>query len=120
MKEIDAFIALGRRDRILTVLVSDEPEESFPAQLRFVEQDGRLIEKEPLAANIASADRAGMMKRLKSEKLRILAPMTPRRAAPRRTKTLLTIRPFKRSPIRSSSRALSRPLCFITAREWIL
>ena len=71
MAEIDYFIALGRRDRILTVLVSGEPEESFPAQLRFV--DGE--EREPLAADVRAASTAMSLRKVRGEKLRLLAPM---------------------------------------------
>lgn len=75
MKEIDRFIALGRQDNILTLLVSGEPEESFPPQLRFVIKDGVTVEIEPLAAEVRAASRGERLKKLKVEKLRIIAPM---------------------------------------------
>ncbi|MDI9471944.1 MAG: toll/interleukin-1 receptor domain-containing protein [Bacillota bacterium] len=76
LAEIDHFIKTGRRDRILTVLAAGEPEESFPPQLRFVEdEDGNIIEKEPLAADIRAKSKAQMLKKLRNEKLRLLAPM---------------------------------------------
>ncbi|MDR1320584.1 MAG: TIR domain-containing protein [Gracilibacteraceae bacterium] len=76
LKEIDTFIELGKRDHILTILAEGEPDESFPAQLRFVTlPDGTTEEIEPLAADIRAADWPGMKKKLKTEKLRLLAPM---------------------------------------------
>jgi WD40 repeat protein len=76
LKEIDTFIELGKRDHILTLLAEGEPEESFPEQLRFITSaDGTAEEIEPLAADIRAADWPGMKKKLKTEKLRLLAPM---------------------------------------------
>ncbi|MDR1961519.1 MAG: TIR domain-containing protein [Gracilibacteraceae bacterium] len=75
MAEIDYFIELGRRENILTVLVSGEPEESFPPQLRFVESAGGLAEREPLAADVRAGSISRMLARLKNEKLRLLAPI---------------------------------------------
>ncbi|QSX08563.1 toll/interleukin-1 receptor domain-containing protein [Alkalibacter rhizosphaerae] len=75
MKEIDAFIAMGKEDHILTLLVEGEPEESFPPQLRFRTIDGVKVEVEPLAADVRSTDPKEMLKKLKVEKLRILAPI---------------------------------------------
>ena len=75
MREIDTFIRLGKADHILTVLVEGEPEESFPPQLRFRVEDGQTVEKEPLAADVRAASLSASLKKLKQEKLRILAPM---------------------------------------------
>ncbi|MDR1206588.1 MAG: TIR domain-containing protein [Peptococcaceae bacterium] len=75
MAEVDYFIALGRRDRILTVLAAGEPEQSFPEQLRYVLIDGVPTEREPLAADVRADSPSGSLKKLKNEKLRLLAPM---------------------------------------------
>lgn len=76
LAEIDHFIQTGRRNRILTVLAAGEPEQSFPAQLRFEwMEDGTRIEREPLAADIRSESAAQMKKKIKRERLRLLAPM---------------------------------------------
>ncbi len=75
MAEIDAFIRLGRQDRILAVLAEGEPAESFPQQLRFAEQDGHTVEIEPLAADLRADSTGSLRKKLKTEKLRLLAPM---------------------------------------------
>lgn len=75
LKEVDTFLALGRRDHILILLVSGEPETSFPRQLRFLNIDGEEIEKEPLAADVRAETLPQMKKKLQQEKLRLLAPM---------------------------------------------
>ena len=75
LEELRYFLALGRRDHILTVLAEGEPEDSFPEELRFREEDGRLIEVEPLAADVRASSAEGALKKLSGEKLRILAPM---------------------------------------------
>lgn len=76
LAEIDHFIKTGRRHKILTVLASGEPEQSFPAQLRFERlEDGTMIEREPLAADIRSANIPQMKKKIKGEILRLLAPI---------------------------------------------
>ena len=73
--EIDYFISLGRRDRILLVLADGTPDTSFPPQLRSRTVDGQTVSVEPLAANIVAEDTAGSLRLLNREKLRILAPM---------------------------------------------
>ena len=75
LEEIQYFISLGKQDHILTVLVEGEPSESFPEVLCYREIDGVRIPKEPLAADVRSDTIEGSLKILKTEKLRILAPM---------------------------------------------
>ena len=75
MFEIDYFIELGRRDKILLVLADGTPATSFPKQLLTREVDGETVSVEPLAANIVADDTAKSLKLLDREKLRILAPM---------------------------------------------
>ena len=75
MREIDKFIELGKRDRILTILVDGEPGNSFPPQLRALEKDGKTEEIEPLAADVRGINLSASYKKLRSEKLRLLAPM---------------------------------------------
>ncbi len=76
MAEIEFFIELGRRDRILPILVAGEPEQSFPDCLRHVTgADGRVTEIEPLAADVRAADARTRNKLLKTETLRLIAPM---------------------------------------------
>ncbi|MDR1205123.1 MAG: toll/interleukin-1 receptor domain-containing protein [Peptococcaceae bacterium] len=75
MAEVDYFIELGRRDRILTVLIGGEPKESFPPQLRFEALNGETVEREPLAADVRGNSAAASLRKLRREKLRLLAPM---------------------------------------------
>ncbi len=76
MKEIETFIAQGKRGNILTVLVNGEPEESFPPALRFFPNpDGTVTEVEPLAADIRAKNARERRKKLGIETLRLLAPM---------------------------------------------
>ncbi|MEA5051738.1 MAG: toll/interleukin-1 receptor domain-containing protein [Oscillospiraceae bacterium] len=75
LQEINTFLELGRADRILTLLIEGEPEESFPEQLRFSEENGARIEREPLAADVRGRSDAERAQKLRREKLRILAPM---------------------------------------------
>lgn len=75
MEELDYFISLGKRDKILTILSEGEPADSFPEALLYKETDGQREEMEPLAADVRGATVAESLKKLKEEKLRILAPM---------------------------------------------
>ena len=75
LEEINYFRSLGKEDHILTVLVEGEPTDSFPEVLCYQEIDGQRIPKEPLAADVRDTSISRMLKKLKTEKLRILAPM---------------------------------------------
>ena len=75
-ERIAAFSGEGRYHRILTLLVSGKPEESFPRELVFETlPDGTVKEHEPLAANIVAESEKESMKLLSVEKLRLLAPI---------------------------------------------
>ena len=73
MAEIDYFIQSGRRGHILTVLVAGEPRDSFPEQLRFAENVRSEIE--PLAADVRADAAISRKRKVRGEKLRLLAPM---------------------------------------------
>ncbi len=75
LEEVDYFISLGRRDKILAILVEAEPTDSFPLSLRFEEVDGKTVEREPLAADVRATSLNESLKKLNNEKHRILAPM---------------------------------------------
>lgn len=97
--ELDYFISLGKRDHILAILVDGEPEESFPEQLTQIEKDGQILNVEPLAGDVRADSVSGSLKKLKREKLRILAPMLgvsydDLRQRARRRKTRLTVASF--------------------------
>lgn len=83
-KEIEVFLEMHEKDKILTLLVDGEPEESFPEILcyteeKIVEADGKekivRTKVEPMAADVRGVTRKQMRKKLKKEFLRILAPM---------------------------------------------
>ncbi|MBQ5990972.1 MAG: toll/interleukin-1 receptor domain-containing protein [Clostridia bacterium] len=76
LREMEYFIARKGRERVLTVLVEGEPKDSFPEMVRFTENaDGTVGEIEPLAADVRGATLGESVKRIKNEKLRLLAPM---------------------------------------------
>ncbi len=82
-KEIETFIKFHGRNKILTVLIEGEPEDSFPEELLYEEEkvvvNGvetiRRKEIEPLAADIRAASRRRMCSLLKTELLRVIAPI---------------------------------------------
>lgn len=84
LKEIETFIGMHGRDHILAVLIEGEPEDSFPEILRYDErqvtdEDGNThtikVEVEPLAADVRGKDNAEVLKQIKNELMRIVAPM---------------------------------------------
>lgn len=82
-KEIETFIKFHGRNKILTVLIEGEPEDSFPEELLYEEEkvvvNGvetiRRKEIEPLAADIRATSRRRMCSLLKTELLRVIAPI---------------------------------------------
>jgi len=75
MREVELFSEIHGKDKIITLLIDGEPDESFPPGLREREIDGETIFVEPLAADIRSETWKGSIKLLKEEKLRMLAPL---------------------------------------------
>jgi len=82
--QIEAFRASGRADKVLALLIEGEPEQSFPSLLReerrvAVEIDGERREWldiiEPLAADIRAPSLSQSLRLLKTEKLRLIAPI---------------------------------------------
>ena len=56
LRELEYFIEHKGYDRVLTVLVEGEPEDSFPEMIRFIENaDGTKTELEPLAGDVRAA-----------------------------------------------------------------
>lgn len=83
-KEIETFIRMHDREHVLAVLAEGEPETSFPEELLYREEevredDGSVTYKkvpvEPLAADVRGHSRRQMRRKLKSELLRLAAPM---------------------------------------------
>jgi len=74
--EIETFISLHGRSRVLAVLADGEPAESFPEVLRFeVTADDNRIEREPLAADLRAKSAFLTKRKLRTEKFRLLAPI---------------------------------------------
>ena len=99
MRELEYFIEKHGRERVLTLLAEGEPDESFPETLlHYTDVEGKAVDLEPLAADVRSDTLRGSLKRLKKEKLRILAPMLGttfdglyQRARRRTRRNLLTV-----------------------------
>ena len=83
LKEIEKFIEFHGRNKILTVLIEGEPNESFPELLLhedvIVEENGvssiQHKEVEPLAADVRGNSKRQICALLKSELLRVIAAM---------------------------------------------
>ncbi|MBP5151469.1 MAG: toll/interleukin-1 receptor domain-containing protein [Lachnospiraceae bacterium] len=71
-KEIETFISLHGRDRVLAVLIEGEPDESFPPLL-LKDAEGNSVE--PLAADVRGATAKERNKKFKTEILRLVAPV---------------------------------------------
>ena len=71
-KEIDTFIKLHGRERILAVLIEGEPNESFPKAL-LVDDNGKPVE--PLAADVRGRDAKERNNKFKIEFLRLAAAL---------------------------------------------
>ena len=76
MRELEYFIEVHGRERVLTVLAEGEPADSFPALVsRVKREDGTEADIEPLAADVRGRDLKESLGKLRREKLRLLAPM---------------------------------------------
>lgn len=83
-KEVEEFLKTHDKSRVILILLEGEPVEVFPEQLRYVEkmaedEDGTehlvKVPVEPLAADIRGKSEAEILRNLKKELLRIIAPM---------------------------------------------
>ena len=76
MRELEYFIEKKGKDHVLTILTEGEPQDSFPEILQFREDENGVPQPvEPLAADVRAASVADSLKKLKGEKLRLLAPV---------------------------------------------
>ena len=76
LRELEYFIEHKGRERVLVMLADGGPKESFPEQLLWrIDEQGNRVAYEPLAADVRGATDAERAKKLKTEKLRILAPI---------------------------------------------
>ncbi len=71
-KEIETFKKLRGRKNIFCVLIEGEPKDSFPDEV-LSDEEGNLVE--PLAADVRGKNKRTILKKLKEEKLRLIAPM---------------------------------------------
>ena len=78
-KEIETFKKLRGRKNIFCVLIEGEPSDSFPEEVLYDEEivKGKKVKKlvEPLAADVRGENKKEVLKKLKEEKLRLIAPM---------------------------------------------
>ena len=72
-KEIETFIKLHGRSKVLAVLVEGEPADSFPKELLYDEKTKKAVE--PLALDCRGNSKQEVLKNLKQELLRLIAPM---------------------------------------------
>ena len=75
MREVERFGEMRGKDRIITLLIDGEPDDSFPPGLREREVNGETIFVEPLAADIRAETWKQSLKILNEEKLRLLSPI---------------------------------------------
>ncbi|MCQ2519856.1 MAG: toll/interleukin-1 receptor domain-containing protein [Lachnospiraceae bacterium] len=71
-KEISSFIEMHGRNNILAILIEGEPDESFPTLL-LTDENGNPVE--PLAADVRGKDKKEVNKKLKTEIVRLAAPL---------------------------------------------
>lgn len=83
-KEIETFISMHGREKVLAVLIEGEPEEAFPEELlyreRVITKEDGSTEKvreavEPLAADVRGKNRKEILKAMDEELLRLAAAM---------------------------------------------
>ncbi len=83
-KEIENFIKLHGRNKILCVLVEGEPQDSFPEILQYQEEKvltktgkerNKKVPCEPLAMDVRGKDKKEIYHNLKKELIRVIAPM---------------------------------------------
>ena len=83
-KEIETFKKLRGRKNIFCVLVEGEPKDSFPEEVLYDEEEIILkngkkkkekVLVEPLAADVRGVNKKEVLKKIKEEKLRLIAPM---------------------------------------------
>ncbi|MCR4658136.1 MAG: TIR domain-containing protein [Lachnospiraceae bacterium] len=73
MEEIEHFIELNGREKVIVILVEGEPNESFPSILTEIEVDGETKHIEPLAVDIRGDSEKAIVKNLKNEQFRFLS-----------------------------------------------
>ena len=83
-KEIENFIKFHGRNNVLCVLIEGEPADSFPEEVmrhkeKVKTKSGKLVTKtihsEPLAMDVRGANKKEVYRKMKSEIVRIMAPL---------------------------------------------
>ena len=74
-KEIEVFKALGRQNRILAVLVSGDPGQSFPKPLTEQNLGHKIVRVEPLALDVRAASDQQVLENLSREYVRLVSTM---------------------------------------------
>ena len=83
-KEIENFIKFHGRNNLLCVLIEGEPADSFPDEVMYHKEkvknkSGKIVTKtiysEPLAMDVRGANKKEIYKKMKSEIVRIMAPL---------------------------------------------
>ncbi len=75
MEEIEYFIRLRGREKVIVILISGEPKDVFPKALTEVEKNGKLIHIEPLAVDIRAESERASLKKLKVERFRFFSSL---------------------------------------------
>ena len=75
MREIELFKKMRGSDHIIAVLAEGEPQDSFPYEITHRLVNGEETEVEPLAADVRGETPSKQKKKMKVERLRILAAM---------------------------------------------
>lgn len=82
-KEIEIFKKLRGRKNIFCVLIEGEPDESFPDEVlkdeKIITKNGKKVKEkilvEPLAADVRASTKKDILKKIKEERVRLIAPM---------------------------------------------
>ena len=78
-KEIETFKKIRGRKNIFCVLIEGEPSDSFPEEVTYDEIETKKGKEkvlvEPLAADVRGINKKEVLKKIKEERLRLIAPM---------------------------------------------
>ena len=74
-EELEHFIRLRGRERVIVLLVSGEPKDVFPKVLTEIERDGEIVQIEPLAVDIRAESEHAVLKNLGQERFRFFSSM---------------------------------------------
>ena len=75
LEEIEYFIRLRGRERIIVILASGEPKDVFPEALTKIEKENEIIRIEPLAVDVRAESERAIKRRIKIERFRFFSSM---------------------------------------------